>query len=375
MKYIAFYDVPEIKNENRYVNAAARGVIAYMIEALSFVEDVEVISPGRTLNQSGRYPSRRIPLSEKAVLNIPFSFGVRTKLGRLLSLLWTQVWLFSYLFRHTKRGEKVVFYHSLSLMKIISLLAKIKRIQPILEFREIYSDINPVSKRLTKREHSYYKCAYAFIFPSKSLRDRLDIPNAKPCLYAPGSYLVNDFSEQSFEDGKIHAVYAGNLRKDKGGAYLAVEAAPFLSKDYIIHILSGSADDGEIVAIERAIKQVNMKHGCKVVFDGAKFGEEFYSFLNRCLIGLATQNDGDFSNTSFPSKILTYLGCGLKVVAPPIEAVELSPVGDMVSYYTRFSPECVATTIEDCAKRADISVKDRISELDKQLKHDLKAIF
>ena len=35
MKYIAFYDVPEIKNENRYVNAAARGVIAYMIEALS----------------------------------------------------------------------------------------------------------------------------------------------------------------------------------------------------------------------------------------------------------------------------------------------------------------------------------------------------
>ena len=53
MKYIAFYDVPEIRNENRYVNAAARGVIEYMIKMFSEIEPVEVISPGRTLSSKG----------------------------------------------------------------------------------------------------------------------------------------------------------------------------------------------------------------------------------------------------------------------------------------------------------------------------------
>ncbi|MBQ9247070.1 MAG: hypothetical protein IJ171_00615, partial [Ruminococcus sp.] len=110
MKYIAFYDVPEIRNENRYVNAAARGVIEYMIKMFSEIEPVEVISPGRTLSSKGVYRGKKIKISDCAVIKFPFTFGVKTKIGRILSLLLTQIWLFSYLFFHTKRGEKVVFY-------------------------------------------------------------------------------------------------------------------------------------------------------------------------------------------------------------------------------------------------------------------------
>lgn len=344
MKYIAFYDVPEIKSENRYVNAAARGVIEYMIEVFSSIEPVEVLSPGRTLNHNGIYHKKNVKVSDDVTIKFPFTFGVKTKIGRFFSLLWTQTWLFSYLFFHTKRGEKVVFYHSLSLMTIITVLKWIKGIQPILEFREIYSDINKVSKRLTEKEHTYYQCAYGFIFPSDAIRIILKV-NDKPYVLAPGSYDVHRIIEQKLSDGKIHCVYAGNLRKDKGGAYLAVDAAEYLSDEYIVHVLSGSYSENALDKFQKEIDIVSQKTNCKIIFEGGKFGEEFYSFLNKCHIGLATQDNGDFSNTSFPSKILTYLGCGLQVIAPPIDAVRLSPVSNLVTEYKDFDPAIVAEAI------------------------------
>ena len=344
MKYIAFFDVPEIKSENRYVNAAARGVIEYMIKVFSSIESVEVLSPGRTLNHNGIYHKKTVNVSENVTIRFPFTFGVKSKIGRLLSLLWTQAWLFSYLFFHTKRGEKVVFYHSLSLMTIISVLCKIKGIQPILEFREIYSDINKVSKRLTRKEHTYYQCAYGYIFPSDAIRRILGV-NDKPYVLAPGSYSVHRVTQEEFHDGKIHCVYAGNLRKDKGGAYLAADAAEYLSDQYIIHILSGSYSEKAIEEFQKEIEKISQKTKCRILFEGGKYGEEFFAFLNKCDIGLATQNDGDFSNTSFPSKILTYLGCGLCVIAPPIDAVRLSPISNLVTEYKDFDPTIVAEAI------------------------------
>lgn len=374
MKYIAFYDTPDLKNENRYVNAAARGVIEYMIDVLSSIEKVEVISPGRTLNTNGVYKSKEIQLSDHAVLKVPFSFGVKRKIGRLISLAWMQIWLFVYLFFHTHKGEKVVFYHSLSLMKMIYILKKIKGIKPVLEFREIYSDINQVSKKLTKREHNYYKCAYAFIFPSEAIKNHLDIGN-KPYVLAPGSYLTHKYEHSDFRDKKIHLVYAGNLRKDKGGAYLAADAAKHLPENYILHILSGSYSEKALEDFKVKMNEVSDTSRCKIVFEGAKYGEEFYRFLNTCDIGLATQNDGDFSNTSFPSKILTYMGCGLKVVAPPIDAVKLSPVGDLVSYYPSFDPKDVADAIKESASKKEPDIQNKIEILDEELKKRLKEIL
>ena len=70
MKYIAFYDVPEINAEKRYVNAAARGVIEYMIDVFSSITTVEVLSPGRTLHKKGVFHGKTVRISENAVRNI-----------------------------------------------------------------------------------------------------------------------------------------------------------------------------------------------------------------------------------------------------------------------------------------------------------------
>lgn len=370
MKYIAFYDLPQIKNENRYVNAAARGVIEYMIQMFSEIEPVEVISPGRTLSSKRIYRGKTLSISDNAVLKIPFTFGVRTRIGRILSLMWTQLWLFTYLLCHTKRNEKVVFYHSLSLMTIISVLYRLKGIQPILEFREIYSDINKVSKRLTKKEHQYFNCAYGFIFPSDAIRRILNVNN-KPYVLAPGSYSVHRFTEAKFSDGKIHCVYAGNLRRDKGGAFIAIEAAKFLDERFVIHIL-GSGNDNQIKDLQIEIDKEKTK--ANIVYDGFLTGEGFYRFLGSCKIGLATQQPGVFSNTSFPSKILTYMGCGLAVVCPDLETVRLSPIAEFMNMYREEDYYSIAEQINIAAEKT-VDYSNVLSELDKKLKQELQQIL
>ncbi|MBQ6152951.1 MAG: glycosyltransferase [Ruminococcus sp.] len=371
MKYIAFYDVPEINAEKRYVNAAARGVIEYMIDVFSSITTVEVLSPGRTLHKKGVFHGKTVRISENAVLKIPFTFGVKTRVGRIISLLWSQFWLFFYLLFHTKRGEKVVFYHSLSLMTMISFLEKLKGIKPVIEFREIYSDINSVSRRLTKKEHHYYQCAYAFIFPSDAIRIILGIDN-KPYALAPGAYTVHDYGEQRFSDGKIHCVYAGNLRREKGGAFLAIKAAKLLNEDYVVHIL-GNGSVEQIEAINEEIN--NTKTKSKIIYDGFYSGEDFYRFISRCQIGLATQQTGSFSNTSFPSKILSYMGCGLKVVCPNIDSIKESPISDYVNMYDEKRVASIAETIDLSAKAEFADYRKVLRELDKELKDQIGFLF
>ena len=49
---------------------------------------------------------------------------------------------------------------------------------------------------------------------------------------------------------------------------------------------------------------------------------------------LITDGTGSFGNAvSFPSKILTYLAYGIKVVSPHIDCVTRSEIDHLVSYY------------------------------------------
>ena len=49
MKYIAFCDTEKFISENRSVAPSASNVVKYMADVFSDIEDVEIISPSRTL--------------------------------------------------------------------------------------------------------------------------------------------------------------------------------------------------------------------------------------------------------------------------------------------------------------------------------------
>ena len=133
-----------------------------------------------------------------------------------------------------------------------------------------------------------------------------------------------------------------NLRK---GSSAAVAAAEYLNKDYVLHICGFGTEQDKTDLLE-IISQSNAKNDCKIEFHGLLTGREYISFLQKCHIGLSTQNpNASFNATSFPSKILSYLSNGLSVVSIRIPAIETSSVGKYVTYYDEQTPSQIADAI------------------------------
>ena len=174
-----------------------------------------------------------------------------------------------------------------------------------------------------------------------------------------------------FDDGKIHCVYAGVLEPRKG-AGTAIAAAEFLPSNYHIHIIGfGRAED--IENIQKQIAEVSDKTECTVTFDGKKSGDEYLQFLQSCQIGFATQSSAAaFNATSFPSKVLSYLSNGLRVVSVRIKAIETSKVADLLYFYDGDSPKAVAEAVQsiDFSDRYDSRLA--LQRLDEMFVNDCK---
>lgn len=371
MKYIANYDSPKFKDESRSINLAASNVMEYMSNVLSSIEDVEIISPSRTLAKSGLFKSRTVYLKNGISLKLPFTFGVNTKLGRMISILWTQIWLLWILLFKCKRQELIVVYHSAAIMHIVSIAKRLKDLRVILEIREIYSDINANINKKTEQE--YFKIANKYIFATELLNDKINLCN-KPYIIAPGIYQskVNN-SSTKWNDGKIHLVYAGNFRRAKGGAVASILIAEYLTSDYVIHIL-GSGDEKSISEIKNLINIQNSKHRANVIFEGLLVGDEFDAFLQKCDIGLSTQDpSGIFNESSFPSKVLTYLGNGLEVISANISAVSTSPVGGYIHFYSKHEPMSIANTIMGIKESKNTMCV--LNDLDNKLHEDFHKLL
>ena len=374
MKYIAFYDTEEYGFENRSVAPSASSVVRYMAEVLNKIDNIEIISPSRTLNKKGVYSGRKIKLEDGICVIQPPTIGARTKVGSCIVAFFTRIWLFIYLLRNTERDEQIIVYHSLATMKIIKLISKLKHTRTIMEIREIYSDVISSNKKGRKKELKYFELADKYIFPTELL-NRLINKSNKPYAVATGVYKSENISNEIWDDSKVHVVYAGTLQKEKGGALTAVRAAEFLSQGYHMHIL-GYGMKQDIINIKREIKRVSESTAATLTYDGFLRGEEFKAFIQKCHIGLSTQNSkGLFNATSFPSKVLTYLSNGLDVLSSRIAAVEESAIGTIVYYYDEQSPRSIA----DALQKIDISTsknKSRVLyQLDKNLMVELKRII
>lgn len=381
MKYVAFCDVEDYRFENRSVAPAANDVVRYMADVFSEFDNVEIISPARTLNKKGYFKQRTNLINDKITLTLPPSFGARNSILKFLSVMQVRLWLFFYLLSNTKRGETVVVYHSLSYMKVIRLIQLIKKIKLTYEIREIYSDALPNSAFRNikygiykRRELNYFAYADQYIFPTELLNDLIN-KGKKPYLIATGVYKSEERIVSRADDGLVHIVYAGTLDPAKGGAEFAVQAAKYLPKNYWIHIL-GYGTDVMIEKILDEIRTVSKLTQCKVSYEGVLYNEEYRAFLQKCHIGLSTQNlAGSFNDTSFPSKIFTYLANGLQVLSCSIRAVRDSAVGKYMFYYKSNEPICIAEEILAIPINISSANNDVLSSLDKDLRKRIIQFF
>lgn len=352
IKYVSYYAEPG-NPQKRNIALAATNKMDYIIDVLNHLGyEVYIISASSTCDSKKCYKGELIRLGEKKFLRTFFSFPWGNKFQKLLSLLSCHMGVIRELWK-TKKGEKVLVYHSLGYMNLINILHRIKRFHLILETEEIYSDVIDNNK-LRKKEIRFLRSADSYIFPTKLLNEEINIKK-HPVVYIHGTYKVesdrkcrifngNLQKKEGKEDRIIHCVYAGTFDPRKGGV-AAAAAAAYLPCGYHIHII-GFGNKKDIKNMQDEVAKISKRSKAKVTYDGMLSGEDYIRFIQSCDIGLSTQNpDAAFNATSFPSKVLSYLANGLRVVSIRIPAIEQSAVGSKLFYYEKQTPEEIAKAI------------------------------
>ena len=377
--YIGHYSDPS-GNSKRKTAPAADTKMDYIISSLKKVGyDVEVLSFCVDDDRKSVFEKKSGYEIEKNGTHVVFftNYTSKFRILRVIGRAFSWIKIRKYLCKKCLGNEsKVVIYHSLGLLKVIDLFDKKKK-RFILEMEEIYADVIGKTK-LRKKEIAAAHKANGYIFPTKMLNSEINNKN-KPFVIIHGTYQVEmdrkcgifNKNLQTDEDKIIHCVYAGTLDPRKGGAVAAAAAAEFLPENYHVHIL-GFGSEQEIQNMKDRILNIASRAKAKVTYDGLLYGEDYIRFIQSCDIGLSTQNpDAAFNATSFPSKILSYMANGLRVVSIRIPAIEQSAVGDKLFYYDEQTPQEIAKAILSVDMEKEYDSRTFISGLADQFENQL----
>lgn len=278
-----------------------------------------------------------------------------------------------YLKQNVKKDDIVVVYHSLANMKLVKYIKKNITDKIVYEVEEIYGDVINDEKAKIK-ELKAFKNASSYIFSNDYLNSIINTKHL-PYVTCYGTYEIPTLYKEAFNDNLIHCLYAGTLAQNKG-ALNAINVAKYLPNNYLIHIL-GFGSEKDIADIKNAVNEVNNSYGTtKVIYEGLKLNEEYLKFIQKCQIGLCTQNiDAAFNTTSFPSKILSYMSNGLEVVGVNIAAIKNSKVGQYIQFYNVPDEKEIANAILNINLNNKTNNVDVVKELDKEFKEDLKDML
>lgn len=364
IKYIGFY-IKDKNNYRRNGSIAATNKMDYISNAINNAGyKVNIISPSWFSERREGY-TKGYTNVESEVKSVTFapSYNASNRVLIRIRAIFSYIWLFMYLLKNTEKGEDIILYHSLYLINPVLLAKKIKKFNLILEINEIYCDVMKYRKLVQKREKKIFLSANKYIFSTELLNQKLNKDN-KPFVINYGTYGVEEDRKYKFNDEKIHIVYAGIIDSEKGGATTTVKCAKFFDSNYHVHIIGFGSEKRKKELFE-LIEKVSKVTDCKLTYDGLLQGEEYIQFLQKCDIGLSAQTpNGAYNDTSFPSKVLSYLANGLRVVSIRIKVVEYSKVGEMVYFYDDNKPEEVANAIKKINFSDVYDSRKKIKELD-----------
>lgn len=372
IKCLAYFDTLD-STDNRTNNPAAFTKASYIFDCFRRLGyEVDILSASGTVGKKACKGKTRL-IGDGITLTTLSCLGRGSRIKNVIGRFLLYLNLFIRLLFFVDKGDVLWVYHSLALMWVVRLLKTVKRFTLLLEVEELYGDVMKSSKTVN-RELEFFKCGDAYIFCTGLLNDVAN-PQNKPYAVAHGTYKPEPCYDVSFCDEKLHVVYAGTFSSKKGGVYTAVNTALYLNEKYHLHIL-GSGSGDEIKKVTSLIKKTADRCRCTLTYDGCILGEEYSKFLQRCHIGLSTQNPYEpFSNSSFPSKILVYMANGLRVVSVKIPVVEQSGVGRSVSFYNNPNPEEVAKAIKNVDLKACCEGREIIQGLDKAFLADLRLLL
>ena len=364
--YIGFYSPynQELVIENRTFSSAAVNLMNFVSNQLSIYCSVHILSPAWSLHSKGFFSGKKISITKNVFLHLTPSFGSVYKIGKLFSKAFAELWLLGKIILMVKKNDKLIAYHSIANSLTILLARKIIGFTLVLQLNEIYQDVENLGRFNNYIENKIISRADSFILSTKQLSNRIATYN-KEYVVCEGVLSMNQLNKQKYNDGKVHLVYAGLIDKIKFCAFNSINIAPFLSSEYIIHI-AGFGTEDDLEDLFQQIENSNLLFPCKIVYEGFLQGEDLNNLLQQCHIGLVAQSqDQAFTNSSFPSKIYTYLTNNLEVVCLQNSLIGASPVADLLYTYDDNNPKSIAELI----KKFDISVnrftlyKQRLDEI------------
>ncbi len=336
IKYISFYN--HVDSEfNRASALSAVNKINYVIDTLNELDyDVELISPSWLTKDNNvnyvKYIKENI--GRNLFVYTP-SFRPVNKFFSTFNVILSILWLILYLIFNCKKNEKVIVYHSPLLIIPISIVKKIKGLDIILEIEEIYHEVwsnNKQFRFFKEIEYSFLQKTKKAIVASDNIQNKLNLDDLNTIkLY--GAYRVNNHkTKDNYNNNIIEVVYAGGIEKTRSGAFNSIELISFLPSNYRLNILGYGSEDC-IDELLQKIDLYNEKLDNKIIFHGTLHGNDLINFLNKCHIGLNPQNLGDYMDSAFPSKILTYISNGLNVISSDIEVIRKSQISDYIFFY------------------------------------------
>lgn len=354
IKYVAFFDFQDSQVQRNFVTSACNKIESICQILIGKGYSVEIISPSAVIEDKFKiYKGEVVKRNSNLKLKKFFSWGGKSKILNTFKIIWHLVSLFFYLLLKTKKEDKIIVYHSLGYYNIILWAKRLRKFKMILEVEEVYQDVDaPKYKFMAKNEFAMFRAANAFIFPTELLNKKIN-PLNKPYGIMYGTYTVEQQIIEKFKDGKIHVVYSGTFDPRKGGAKAAVESAEFLPENYHLHICGFGSSD-EVENIIKLIHEISNKTDATISYDGLKKGKDYTELLQKCHIGLSTQNPtGDFNDTSFPSKILSYMANGLSVVSIKIPVLLNTEIENQITFYEVQEPKDIAKAIMKAPEKQD----------------------
>lgn len=360
--YLCYFDIPEHESQQRNYVLSAVTKSSYICKALVKAGcEVEIVSAAGTCGNTFCKGSVT-ELSEHITLRLFDAKPAGNLPKRVLARHFLKKQLKEYLLKTVTENDVLLVYHSLAYMDLVRSVKAKNSPFLILEANEVYSDVTN-NEKTRPAEMQFLQSADAYILSTELLREKVN-PDNKPFTVNYGVFAPEKTcGAPLFQDGKIHCVYAGVLEPCKG-AQTAVAAAEFLPENYHIHII-GFGSEQDTQAVKDQIDAVSKKTLCTVTYDGKYSGDDYLQFLQSCQVGFVTQStDAAFNETSFPSKVLSYLSNGLRVVSVRIKAIEVSKVSDLMYFYDGNSPQAVADAVKSIDFTDEYDSRSVLRDLD-----------
>lgn len=371
--YLGYYN---IKGEEtiRSTSLASVNKMDYIIDCIERLKcNLEIVSPTNPIKEAkGYFAYETTKNSNGTLIKFLPTYAGKSVFSKITRKLIFTVSLLFELLKLDKRTT-VIAYHSLAYSNILKLAKRVVKFRLILEIEEIYSDII-VHQGNDKLENKIIDIADAYIVSSNRI-SRFIKDTTRKVVVSCGNYKVTPQVDIPINNSRVHVVYAGTFEAQKGGAVQAVKAAQFLDNRFHVHILGfGSFEETE--RIKKMIDETNLKSKSTITYDGTLTGDKFVQFLQKCHIGLSTQNpEGDYNNSSFPSKILTYLSNGLSVVSVDIPVVRESPVHQLITFYSGVNEEEIAKAINRAMTIDRTEINRVLNLIDNEFITNLKEII